>query len=637
MVAETAFMIDLTKALGTSALGGYLANRLKQPALLGYLISGLIVGPFGVGFLTDVEQVQAFAQVGVAFLLFALGVEFSLAELKRVRNIAIKGGLLQMGLTTLLVAGITLLMGWAASPLQGVFLGLVLSLSSTAVVLKTLTERGETSTVHGQVMLAILIAQDLALGLILAFLPVLTQPENFWLTLGMAAAKITLFIAGAIALGRWIVPRFMQVVAATESNELFLLAIVVLCLTVAWVTNELGLSIEMGAFVAGLMISEVEYSEQALGKILPLRDTFACLFFVSIGMLIDPELLAEDLGIILGVVLLVMVGKAVIILPVVLQSGYSLKTAVFASFGLNQIGEFSFVLAMIGYDMGLIGEQARAVLLGTTVVTLVLTPLWMNLAPEVADALTGLPLVGQYLKRFEGPQQLSVPEGIRDHVIVAGYGRVGRVMVNLLLNRGYSVLVVDNSEGAVQDLRRREIPFVFGDADSDLVLEKTHLETAKALAIALPDPLSTRLLLQHALAQVPGLDVIARAHSNKEVDELTKIGAKEVVQPELEAALELSSHLLTTLGEPPQRIRATIEWIRNDRYRTIRPEQEFVDETPETSEEPPVDSTPEVLLETPVDEAVAALESLIASPILPPEPLADGESHSELTGEASSV
>ncbi|HEY9763784.1 MAG TPA: cation:proton antiporter [Trichocoleus sp.] len=572
MAAETAFMIDLTKALGTSALGGYLANRLKQPVLLGYLVSGLIVGPFGVGFLTDVEQVQAFAQVGVAFLLFALGVEFSLAELKRVRKIAIQGGLLQMGLTTLLVAAITLLMGWATSPLQGVFLGLVLSLSSTAVVLKTLTERGETNTVPGQVMLAILIAQDLALGLILAFLPVLTQTGDFWATLGFAAAKITLFILGAIALGRWVVPRLMQIVAATESSELFLLAIVVLCLTVAWVTNELGLSIEMGAFVAGLMISEVEYSEQALGKILPLRDTFACLFFVSIGMLIDPGLLAEDLGIILGLVLLVMVGKAVVIFPVVLQSGYSLKTAVFASFGLNQIGEFSFVLAMIGYDMGLIGEQAQAVLLGTTAITLVLTPLWLSLAPKVVDWLTTTPLFA-YLKRFEEAQELSVPEGLKDHVIVAGYGRVGQVLVNLLIQRGYSVLVVDNSDGAIQDLRKYEIPFVFGDADSELVLEKTHLESAKALAICLPDPLSTRLLLQRALAQVPSLDVIARSHSNNEIDELTQIGAKEVVQPELEAALELSAHLLTTLGEPPQLIRTTIDWIRSDRYRSIRPEK----------------------------------------------------------------
>ncbi|HEY9738113.1 MAG TPA: NAD-binding protein, partial [Trichocoleus sp.] len=371
----------------------------------------------------------------------------------------------------------------------------------------------------------------------------------------------------------------------------------------------------------GLMISEVDYSNQALGKILPLRDTFACMFFASIGMLIDPELLAEDLGIILGVVLLVMVGKAVIILPVVLRSGYSLKSAVFASFGLNQIGEFSFVLAMIGYDMGLIGEQARAVLLGTTVITLVLTPVWLNLAPTVATQLVSLPLLGNYLKQFDGPQQSCVPDTIKDHVIVAGYGRVGQVMVNLLLERGYSVLVVDNSEGAVQELRKREIPFVFGDADSEMVLEKTHLETAKALAIALPDPLSTRLLLEHALNHVPALDVIARAHSNKEVDELTQIGAKEVVQPELEAALELSSHLLTTLGEPPQKIRSMIDWIRNNRYRSIRPEQEFAAEMRARAEAEKAgeDATTDTedshgnVLESGVKAAIEAIETAAAT------------------------
>jgi CPA2 family monovalent cation:H+ antiporter-2 len=525
--------------------------------------------------LPDVEQIQAVAQVGVAFLLFALGVEFSLAELKRVRDLAIQGSFLQMGLTTLLVAGITCLAGWATSPLQGIFLGLVLSLSSTAVVLKTLTERGEINTVHGQVMMAILIAQDLALGFILAFLPVLTQPEQMGQTLGWALLKIALFIVSSIALGRWVVPRVLKIVVATENSELFLLVVVALCLGVAWCTSQLGLSVEMGAFVAGLMIAEVEYADHALGKILPLRDTFACLFFASIGMLIDPELLAEDLGIILGVVLLVMVGKAVILLPIVLRFGYSLKTAVIASFGLNQIGEFSFVLATIGYDMGLIGEQARAVLLGTTAVTLVLTPLWMKLAPFAVDYLTTLPLLEQYLQKQGEPKLLSLPEGIQDHVIVAGYGRVGQVLVSLLQQRGYSVLVVDNSESAVQHLRKENIPFIFGDADSELVLEKTSLETAKALAIALPDPASTRLLLERALNRVPSLDVIARSHSSKEIDVLTQMGAKEVVQPELEAALELSSHLLTTLGEPPQQIRSVVDWIRQDRYRSIRPEQEF--------------------------------------------------------------
>ena len=576
MTAAPNFVLDLTLALGASAIGGYIAHRLKQPALLGYLITGLVIGPYGLGLQTDVEQIEALAEVGIAFLLFALGVEFSLTELKRVKAIAIWGSLLQLGLTTLLVCSVSLLSGTAESVLQGIFLGLVLSLSSTAVVLKTLTERGETATVHGQVMLGLLITQDIALGLMLAILPVLNQPDTLGPALAMASLKFLLFVAGAVVLERWVVPPLIQHVAATESSELFLLTVVALCLGVAWVTSQLGLSIAMGAFVAGLMISENDYADQALGKILPLRDTFACLFFASIGMLIDPTLLLGDLGKILELVTLIMVGKALVILPIVLAFGYSLKTAVKTSFWLNQIGEFSFVLALVGLDMGLISEQRYSLLLGTIAISLMLTPLWINLAPKVVDWLYELPMLKGYLKQAEEPKLLSVPDDLRDHVIVAGYGRVGQVLVNVLLSRGYPVLVIENSETAVQGLRNRhaplvQIPFVYGDADSELVLEKTCLESAKALAITLPDPASTRLVLQRALAKAPGLDVIARSHTNEEIDVLTQLGAREVVQPEFEAALELGSHLLNTLGEKSIEIQSVLDWIRQDRYRSIRP------------------------------------------------------------------
>ncbi|MBW4485948.1 MAG: cation:proton antiporter [Tildeniella torsiva UHER 1998/13D] len=576
MTAEPNFVLDLTLALGCSAIGGYIAHRLKQPALLGYLVTGLIIGPFGLGLQTDVEQIQALAEVGIAFLLFALGVEFSLTELKRVKDIAIKGSFLQMGLTTLLVCSVSLLSGTANSPLQGIFLGLVLSLSSTAVVLKTLTDRGETATVHGQVMLGLLISQDIALGLMLAVLPVLNQPDALGPALAIAALKFGLFLAGAIALGRWVVPQLIQHIAATESSELFLLTVVALCLSIAWITSFLGLSIAMGAFVAGLMISEIDYADQALGKILPLRDTFACLFFASIGMLIDPHLIVSDLGRILELVALIMVGKALIILPIVLGFGYSLKTAVKASFGLNQIGEFSFVLALMGLELGLINEERYSLLLGTIAISLMLTPLWINLAPKVADWLHNLPVLKDFLNQAEDPKLLSVPGDIQDHVIVAGYGRVGEVLVNVLLSRGYSVLVIDNSETAIQRLRNRhaplvQIPFVYGDADSELVLEKTSLETAKALAITLPDPTTTRLVLQRALLRAPELDIIARSHNNEEIDVLTQLGAREVVQPEFEAALELGSHLLNTLGEKSIEIQSVLDWIRQDRYRSIRP------------------------------------------------------------------
>ncbi len=576
------FILDLTTVLGASALGGYLANRLRQPVLLGYLASGLIVGPFGLELLREQEQIKALAEIGVAFLLFALGVEFSLAELKRVKDIALKGSLLQIGLTIALVALLATVMGEKLT--QGIFLGAILSLSSTAVVLKTLTERGEINTLHGQVMLAILIAQDLALGLMLAILPALNQPENIGSALFAALLKVLLFLSAAFAFGRWIVPSAIKHIAATENSELFLLSVIALCLGVALITAQLGLSIEMGAFVAGLMIAEIDYADQALAKILPLRDTFASLFFASIGMLIDPGVLLQNFSLILGLVMLVMLGKAAIILPVVLKFGYSFKTAVITSLGLNQIGEFSFVLALVGLEMGFLSEKQYLLLLGTTAITLVLTPVALRFSPRLADKLANLPLLENYLRQFRDTKALSIPETICDHVVVAGYGRVGQVIVNILRNQGHSVLVIENSEAAIKKLQLEKIPYIFGDADSELVLEKSHLEKAKALAIALPDPVSTRLLLKRALKLSPELDVVARSHTNTEIDVLTQLGAQEVVQPEFEAALEMGAHVLATLGESQWVIQSVINTIHSERYESILPERVISLMPPELSD-----------------------------------------------------
>lgn len=574
MPTEHSLILDITTVLVATALGGFFAHRLRQPVILGYLVSGFAIGPFGFKLLSNVNEIKSLAEIGVAFLLFALGVEFSLAELKRVKDIAIKGSLLQIGLTIALVTIVTLLTGWASSITKGIFLGAVLSLSSTAIVLKTLTEKGEVNTVHGQIMLAILIAQDLALGVMLAIIPALQQPENIAVALGFALFKITIFVVIAIIFSRWVVPRVLSNIAATESNELFLLVVIALCLGVAVITANLGLSIAMGAFVAGLMISEIDYADQALSKILPLRDTFASLFFASIGMLIDPAILISNFAIILELVALVLLGKAAIIFVIVLKFGYSLKNAIIVSLGINQIGEFSFVLALVGLQLELISQQTYSLLLGTTAITLILTPFSLKIAPFIADNLNQHPLLSQFLQRFSAPKTISMPEIMTDHVVVAGYGRVGQVVVNILQSEGYPVLVIENSEASVQRLRMRQIPYIFGDADSELVLEKAHLATAKALAIALPDAASTRLLLKNALTIAPHLDVIARSHNNKEIDILTQMGAKEVVQPEFEAALELGNHLLKTLGAAESYIQTVINTIRKDRYLSVRPDKE---------------------------------------------------------------
>ena len=325
----------------------------------------------------------------------------------------------------------------------------------------------------------------------------------------------------------------------------------------------------MGAFVAGLMLSEVDYSDHALVRVLPLRDTFASLFFASIGMLIDPNVLLQNAPLILGLVTLTMVGKALIILPIILSFGYSPRTAITSSFGLNQIGEFSFVLALMGREIGLITQNKYLLLLGTTAITLILTPAWIHLATLLSPYVDRLPI--PYLRRLSEPKDLLVPDTLSGHVIVAGYGRVGQVIVNILRSQGYDLLVIDNSEAAIQRLRLQGMPYLFGDADAEPVMERARIETAKALVIALPDPGSTRRLLQRSLEVAPDLDVIARSHTDREIDLLAQMGAREVVQPEFEAALELGAYVLLTMGLSEQQMHDVVDKIRTDRYRSIRP------------------------------------------------------------------
>jgi CPA2 family monovalent cation:H+ antiporter-2 len=563
-------IVDLVTVLAAAAAGGLLASLLRQPALLGYLVGGMVVGPAGLGLIKEIVQVETLAQFGVAFLLFALGVEFSFAELRKVQAISLGGGGLQIALTILVTTSVSLMTGSVSSPAQGVFLGAILSLSSTAVVLKCLMERNETSTPHGQVMLGILVVQDLALGLMLAVLPALDQPpEAIGMAVASALLRIGLFAAGALAAGIWIVPRLLRFLAATESRELFLLGVVALCLGIALLTHRLGFSIEMGAFVAGLMISEVEYADQTLTYVEPLRDIFAALFFVSVGMLIDPKFLWDNLELILGLVALVFAGKFLIVTPLVRAFGYSLKTAVTAGLGLAQIGEFSFVLASAGQALGLVSRPVYLLILGTTAVTLVLTPFVLRLVPKLLE----LPWLQSYLDPADVPLEVSGEVPLQNHVVVAGCGRAGRNIVRLAREHGLPVVVIDQSESAIQQMREWGVPYVYGNAASFHVLEAAGAERARAMAIALPDPTSTRLCLKRALELAPDLDIVVRATRDKEIELLYQLGAREVVQPEFEASLELSAHLLAGMGLPQPAIEREVAQIRNSHYLDFRPER----------------------------------------------------------------
>ncbi|MFN5892861.1 MAG: cation:proton antiporter, partial [Dolichospermum sp.] len=574
MQEDFRLIVDLVSVFAVAACGGLLAALLKQPVLLGYIIGGMVVGPTGLGLIKEIVQVETLAQFGVAFLLFALGVEFSLTELKKVKAIALGGGTLQIILTilvTVLVCGVT--GAWGTLPAKGVFLGSILSLSSTAVVLKCLMERNETETPHGQVMLGILVVQDLALGLMLAVLPALHQPgEAIGVAVVMALVKIGLFAAGAYAAGIWLIPRLLRLLAGTESKELFLLGVVTICLGIALLTEYLGLSIEMGAFVAGLMISEVEYADETLTIVEPLRDIFASLFFAAIGMLIDPVFLWQNLELILGLVALVFVGKFLIITPLVRLFRYPLKTALIAGLGLAQIGEFSFVLASEGQALGLVSRRIYLLILGTTAVTLMLTPFILRLLPFLFDFAESIPWLKPYLVNDQA-LDLSADLPQKNHIVVCGYGRIGQNLVKLLQQYQLPVVVIDQSESRIQQLREAGIPYVYGNSVSLHVLETAGVNHAQGMAITLPDPASIRLCLKRALELCPELDTVVRATQDKNIEILYQLGAKEVIQPEFEASLEMANHLLIAVGLLPDLVQQKMQEIRQNHYLDLRPER----------------------------------------------------------------
>lgn len=572
MQEDFRLIVDLFSVLAAAATGGVLAGLCRQPALLGYIIGGMIVGPAGLGLIKELIQVETLAQFGAAFLLFALGVEFSFGELKKVQNISLGGGGLQILLTILVTTVISVAVGWVTTPQQGIFLGAILSLSSTAVVLKCLMEANETETPHGQVMLGILVVQDLALGLMLAILPALDQPPaEIGTALLQAGIKIAVFAGGAIAVGIWVVPRFLRLLAKTESRELFLLGVVTLCLSIALLTEQLGLSIEMGAFVAGLMISEVEYADQTLTYVEPIRDVFAALFFASIGMLIDPLFLWQNWQLILGLVCLVLIGKWSIITPLVRLFGYPLKTAITVGLGLAQIGEFSFVLASEGQSLGFVSRQVYLLLLGTTAVTLVVTPFVLQFTPKLFSWLENFGAIRALLEPAEIPWESVVEEALSGHVVICGYGRTGQNLLHLMQPHGAPVVVIEQSEAAIQKIRDLGVSYVYGNAASLHVLAKANLPQAKTMVINLPDAMSTRLCLKRALELAPDLDVVVRANQFQDIEMLYQLGGKEVVQPEFEASLEMASHLLNRLGLSEGAVRKELSQIRDSHYLELRP------------------------------------------------------------------
>ncbi len=550
---------DLVIIVVAALLGGVIAHKLKQPLIVGYIVAGVVVGPHTGGVtVSQVHDIELLAEIGVALLLFALGLEFSLTKLKPVRAIALVGTPLQMVLTIAYGFAIGHWMGldW----ISAVWLGALISLSSTMVILKTLMNQGWIGTLSSRVMIGMLIVQDLAVVPLMIILPMLNDPETGFSLLGLAVLKAVAFIVVMVLLGTRLLPRLMAYAAKWNSRELFLLAITAIGLGIGYATYLTGLSFAFGAFVAGMVLSESDYSHQALSDIIPLRDLFGLLFFTSVGMLLDPAFLLAHWDTILVLVGLVFAGKGLIFAVLARLFGYSNVIPLAVGLGMFQIGEFSFVLARIGLNDHSISGELYSLVLSAAVVSMVLTPILSGLT---------VPLYS-LRKRWRGKdplQTINLPEtGLHDHVVIAGGGRIGQHVARVLNDCGLAFVLVELDYRRVLEAQGKGFPVIFGDASQETVLETAGVGKARLLLITIPSIVVAQSTVLQARRYNPDLNIVARAEGMEMMKRLYEKGVTEVVQPEFEAGLEITRQALLHLDVPAAEILRYTDAVRRDLY-----------------------------------------------------------------------
>jgi CPA2 family monovalent cation:H+ antiporter-2 len=561
-MTQGSLVFELALAWTAAFAGGLIAQRLRQPPIVGYLFAGVLIGPFTPGPVLQSQTIGVLAEIGVAFLMFALGVEFSVTELRELGRVVIVGGPVQIVASMLL--GLLVAVPLHLSARQGLFLGALLALSSTVVALKVLIGRQEMQSLHGRVALGLLIAQDLAVVPLVVLLPLLTGRGGVHpLGLLLIALKAALVIVGVYIIGARLAPWVLRRAALGRSRELFLLGIVALALGTALLTEEIGLSLAFGAFLAGLVVAESNYRTQVLAEALPLRDLFTALFFVSVGLLIDPATVIHRLGLVVLLAVTVIVGKTVIVAGIVRLLGVPRHSALLAGASMAQIGEFSFVLGGIGVQTGALPRSVFTLVLATALVTILLSSPLLSTMPAVAA------LLDRVIRTTPGTNDCApLPQGLTNHTIICGYGRVGREVAWALKDHGYPYVVIERNPDIVEELTGENVPVIFGDAGSRIVLEHAHIDSAILLAVLLPDGAEGELVTILAREMEPGLDILARATTEAGAERLRQAGATNVVQPEFEAGVAVVGHALRRYGlSGPELARAVL--ARRARYYRI--------------------------------------------------------------------
>lgn len=568
-------LTELVLIVSMATLVVAISQRLNLPSLLGFLFTGLVLGPVGLGLVSDSHAIELMAEIGVVLLMFTIGLEVSLKDLARLASRVLGAGSLQLAATTGLVAALFLAMGY--NPTLAVVAGLLVAPSSTALVLRLLGERGELSTPYGQLSLAILLMQDFAVVGLMLLLPLAAGQSAGASAVLLSVGKAVGLAVGIFLAARILLPHVLRRLVGLRSREVFLLATLAAVFGTAWVSHAVGLSLALGAFIAGLVISESEFSHQMFAEVLPFRDVFNGLFFVSVGLLLERGLLLENPGLLLGMVVAALVLKALIVLPLGLMFKLPWRMALLTGIGLSQVGEFALVLAKQAVGLELISAKAHGLFVAMSVATMAISPLLLL-------------ALGPILKRGAraGDEELpALPDehALEEHVIVVGYGLNGRNVTKALKQLGVRYIVVEMNRVTVLDAREQGVPIIYGDATRHALLHHLHIEKARALVCAIADAAATREIVSAAHHANDALMIIARTRFVSEIEPLHELGANAVVPEEFETSLELVARVLAAYGSSSYAIEREKSHLRRAQYKALLGERAAeLDQSPSMAE-----------------------------------------------------
>jgi len=570
---EILILNDVLITLALAIVVLFICHQVRVPVIVGFILTGILAGPHVFGLIKAVQQVEVLAEIGVVLLLFTIGVEFSFANLLQIRKSVLVAGPIQVVMTCL--AGFALALQVGKPFGESVFIGFLLSLSSTAIVLKVLQGRAEVDTPQGRTSLGILIFQDIIIVPMMLVIPLLTgAANNIGSSLLILLGKALLIILLVIAAAKWMVPQLLFQIAKTRSRELFLLAIVAVCFAVAWLTARAGLSLALGAFLAGLIISETEYSHQALSNILPFRDVFSSFFFISIGMLLEVNFLFQQPWLIVLITLGVLVLKSLIGGIAAMLLGFPLRTTILIGLAISQVGEFSFILSKAGISQGIFSGNTYQLFLDATIMTMIATPLLMALAPRAADVVLRLPMPRRLRTGSFLVQEIKEAEQ-KDHLIIVGFGVSGRNLARAARKSGIPYVIVEMNPETVKTARAKGEPIFYGDATQEEILKHARIHEARIVVVAINDPAATRMITHLARTLNPGGYLIVRTRYLQEVQPLYDAGANDVVPEEFETSVEIFNLVLKKYLIPRQEIERLTAEVRARCYQVFRSEKEL--------------------------------------------------------------